>query len=168
MTPAFVGRFDAAAPDGIASLPGKPIVQALAMTLQVADQSRHLLSGLGIDRLHPLQAPDDPMDFAPEEAGQSGFVPIMVPLGMCPIRQDGDLMQRLTAVVIVQHLHGRWEQPLRPLPDPRGAMGNDTQRDLVFGYQASAFTCRSAAATSSSVCTWCQLSPGAIRASSMR
>jgi hypothetical protein len=50
--------------------------------------------------LHPLQASDDPVDFAPEEWDQNGFELLMWLLGMRTISQDGDLMRIRTAVVI--------------------------------------------------------------------
>lgn len=63
MADELVCRFDPAAAHGIASLAGKAIVKPLLMPLQVGDQFRDLLSGRGIRRLHPLQPPDDAVDF---------------------------------------------------------------------------------------------------------
>ena len=88
-----VRRCDPAAPDGIAPLVGKPIVRLLLMSLQVANQFRDLLSRLGISRLHPLPAPEDPVHFAPEKPRHSCLTPFLLPLGpprlACCDRCDG-------------------------------------------------------------------------------
>jgi hypothetical protein len=59
MADEFVGRFGVTAPDGIPALASKPIVDPHRMPLEIGDQFGDGFSGLGILRVHPLQAPDD-------------------------------------------------------------------------------------------------------------
>ena len=75
MTDELIRRFDPPAPHGITALARKPVVQPLLMILKIPDQFGDRRGGLGIRRLHPLQAPDDVGHFAPEEPRQGGFVP---------------------------------------------------------------------------------------------
>ena len=75
MADEFVHRFDPAAPHGIAPFAGKAVVQALLMPLEIGNELADLLRGLGIRRLHLLQAPDDPVHFSVKQPGQGGLTP---------------------------------------------------------------------------------------------
>src|SRR6266511_129939 len=104
MTDNLIRRLDPAAADGVAPLAGKAIVDPLPMPLEIAEQFGDRDGGLGIPRFHPWQPPDDAIHSAPKEARQRGLIPLRLPLRMVPIRQHRDLVQMLTAMVIVQNL----------------------------------------------------------------
>lgn len=127
MTDSLLRRHNSDTADGVAPLAGQAIVDPLPMPLEIAAQCGDRYGGPGIPWFHPLQPPADALHFAPRAARQRGFIPFVLPLQLVPILQHRALVQRLTAIVIVQNLDGRGEQGVRLLPDPGCAIANDPQ-----------------------------------------
>jgi hypothetical protein len=79
MTDGLVGRLNAPAPDGIASLAGPGVAQPLLTVPQEADQLPDLLRGLRISWQQGLQPLNSPVHIAPEQA-LSWLPPTPIPL----------------------------------------------------------------------------------------
>src|SRR5882724_10369569 len=118
MTNALVGRFDTTAPDGIASLAGRAVVQPPLTVPQKANQLPDFLGCLGISWLQGLQPLDRPVHVAPEQAGHHGFHPLLLLPRVLPKLQARHLVHMLTAVVVVQDLHGGRKEGADLVPDP--------------------------------------------------
>ena len=168
MAEALVGRFNAAAPHGIASRAGDAIIQPLLMPLQVGDQLGDLPSGLSIRRFHPLQAPDNPVHFPIQQPCQSGLAPFVLPFGRRPLWQRCDLVEKLATLVVIHNLHRRGEERSRLLPDPACAIRHHAQADLRLGDQPSRVPLSERCGRLLIVCTWCQLNTWTMRSSTMR
>ena len=62
-------------------------------------------------------------------------------------------MHVLTAVVVVQDLHGGGKEGVDLIPDPLGPIANHAQADLIPGINPASFTRFRAAPTSLSLAT---------------
>src|SRR6266511_5711200 len=118
MTDALVGRLETTAPDGITSLPGRTIVPPPFTVPQKAGQLPDCLGGLALSRRQDLQTLDRPVPVAPEQAGPRGFHPLLLLDRVLTELQRPHLVHLLTAVGVVQDLHGGGKAGVDLVPAP--------------------------------------------------